>query len=202
MRTKNVKTGSYTYKDKSIAFNFYTELRAVDKVKFVTSVCDTLIDANYMSIIRDLVFNYQIINIFTDVVVPEIEDSPNPISVIEEFLDDTNVVEIVKANVDKELIAELEKAVDENIEYRTGIHKNTLGDALTSLIQTVEKKVKDIDTEGMMEMATKLNSISGEFTPEKVLQAYSETDMFKNRIYEKEQERQNHNATIKKIATK
>lgn len=202
MITKNVKTGAYTYKNESIPFNFYTELRAVDKIKFINAVCDTLIDTNYYSVIRDLVFDFQIVNVFTDVVVPELQDSPSPINIIEEFLDDTNIVEIVKANVDKKLIAELEKAVDENIEYRTGIHKNTLEDALTSLLHTVEQKINDVDTEGMMEMAMKLNSISDELTPERILQAYSETDMFKNRIYEKEQERQNHDAAIKKAATK
>lgn len=202
MITKNVKTGAYTYKNESIPFNFYTELRAVDKIKFINAVCDTLIDTNYYSVIRDLVFDFQIVNVFTDVVVPELQDSPSPISIIEEFLDDTNIVEIVKANVDKKLIAELEKAVDENIEYRTGIHKNTLEDVLTSLLHTVEQKINDVDTEGMMEMAMKLNSISDELTPERILQAYSETDMFKNRIYEKEQERQNHDAAIKKAATK
>lgn len=202
MITKNVKTGAYTYKNESIPFNFYTELRAVDKIKFINAVCDTLIDTNYYSVIRDLVFDFQIVNVFTDVVVPELQDSPSPISIIEEFLDDTNIVEIVKANVNKKLIAELEKAVDENIEYRTGIHKNTLEDALTSLLHTVEQKINDVDTEGMMEMAMKLNSISDELTPERILQAYSETDMFKNRIYEKEQERQNHNAAIKKAAIK
>lgn len=202
MITKNVKTGAYTYKNESIPFNFYTELRAVDKIKFINAVCDTLIDTNYYSVIRNLVFDFQIVNVFTDVVVPELQDSPSPISIIEEFLDDTNIVEIVKANVDKKLIAELEKAVDENIEYRTGIHKNTLEDALTSLLHTVEQKINDVDTEGMMEMAMKLNSISDELTPERILQAYSETDMFKNRIYEKEQERQNHDAAIKKAATK
>lgn len=202
MITKNVKTGAYTYKNESIPFNFYTELRAVDKIKFINAVCDTLIDTNYYSVIRDLVFDFQIVNVFTDVVVPELQDSPSPISIIEEFLDDTNIVEIVKANVDKKLIAELEKAVDENIEYRTGIHKNTLEDALTSLLHTVEQKINNVDTEGMMEMAMKLNSISDELTPERILQAYSETDMFKNRIYEKEQERQNHDAAIKKAATK
>lgn len=202
MITKNVKTGAYTYKNESIPFNFYTELRAVDKIKFINAVCDTLIDTNYYSVIRDLVFDFQIVNVFTDVVVPELQDSPSPISIIEEFLDDTNIVEIVKANVDKKLIAELEKAVDENIEYRTGIHKNTLEDALTSLLYTVEQKINDVDTEGMMEMAMKLNSISDELTPERILQAYSETDMFKNRIYEKEQKRQNHDAAIKRAATK
>lgn len=202
MITKNVKTGAYTYKNESIPFNFYTELRAVDKIKFINAVCDTLIDTNYYSVIRDLVFDFQIVNVFTDVVVPELQDSPSPISIIEEFLDDTNIVEIVKANVDKKLIAELEKAVDENIEYRTGIHKNTLEDVLTSLLHTVEQKINDVDTEGMMEMAMKLNSISDELTPERMLQAYSETDMFKNRIYEKEQKRQNHDAAIKKAATK
>lgn len=202
MITKNVKTSAYTYKNESVPFNFYTELRAVDKIKFINAVCDTLIDTNYYSVIRDLVFDFQIVNVFTDVVVPELQDSPSPISIIEEFLDDTNIVEIVKANVDKKLIAELEKAVDENIEYRTGIHKNTLEDALTSLLHTVEQKINDVDTEGMMEMAMKLNSISDELTPERMLQAYSETDMFKNRIYEKEKERKHTEAVIKESAKK
>ena len=202
MITKNVKTGAYTYKNESIPFNFYTELRAVDKIKFINAVCDTLIDTNYYSVIRDLVFDFQIVNVFTDVVVPELQDSPSPISIIEEFLDDTNIVEIVKANVDKKLIAELEKAVDENIEYRTGIHKNTLEDALTSLLHTVEQKINDVDTEGMMEMAMKLNSISDELTPERILQAYSETDMFKNRIVEKEKERKHTEAVIKESVKK
>ena len=56
MITKNVKTGAYTYKNESIPFNFYTELRAVDKIKFINAVCDTLIDTNYYSVIRDLVY--------------------------------------------------------------------------------------------------------------------------------------------------
>lgn len=202
MITKNVKTGAYTYKNESVPFNFYTELRAVDKIKFINAVCDTLIDTNYYSVIRDLVFDFQIVNVFTDVVVPELQDSPSPISIIEEFLDDTNIVEIVKANVDKKLIAELEKAVDENIEYRTGIHKNTLEDALTSLLHTVEQKINDVDTKGMMEMAMKLNSISDELTPERILQAYSETDMFKNRIDEKEKERKHTEAVIKESVKK
>lgn len=202
MITKNVKTGAYTYKNESVPFNFYTELRAVDKIKFINAVCDTLIDTNYYSVIRDLVFDFQIVNVFTDVVVPDFQDSPSPISIIEEFLDDTNIVEIVKANVDTKLIAELEKAVDENIEYRTGIHKNTLEDALTSLLHTVEQKINDVDTEGMMEIAMKLNSISDELTPERMLQAYSETDMFKNRIYEKEKERKHTEAVIKESAKK
>lgn len=200
MITKNIKTGAYIYKDKNILFNFYTELNAVDKIKFIKSVCDILIDTNYYSVIRDLVFDFQIINIFTDVVVPEIDDSPNPISVIEEFLNDTNIVKIVKANVDKKLIDELEIAVDENIEYRTGIHKNKLGDALASLINTIETKINNIDTEGMMEMATKLNNISGELTPQNILKAYSESDIFKKKFGEKlETNHENKTETKSKI---
>ena len=51
-------------------------------------------------------------------------------------------------------------------------------------------------------MAMKLNSISDELTPERMLQAYSETDMFKNRIYEKEKERKHTEAVIKESVKK
>ena len=67
MITKNVKTGAYTYKNESVPFNFYTELRAVDKIKFINAVCDTLIDTNYYSVIRDLVFNFIAISIIPSV---------------------------------------------------------------------------------------------------------------------------------------
>lgn len=187
--TKKVMTGSYVdYANdkKLVGFNFYTNLRKTEKASFVNTVTDTLIGLNYSHILRDMIFDFQIICMFTDVDVTEIVEAPNSLIRIEDLLEDTNIVDIVKANAEEGLIDELNKAVDLNIEYRTGIHRNGFEEALTKLINTIEKKINDVDTSSMMELAEKLSVVSGDITPERIVEAYSKTDAFKNNMDEVE----------------
>lgn len=179
----NVKIGAYdNIYGESVDFSFKTSLSASDKVKFVDFVSNSLLsDGGYYYVIKDIVFDFAIVYVFTDVDVSEIMESPNSIDEIEEFLKDTTIVEIVKLNVDDGVIEELEKAVVLNIEYRTGIHGNPIAESLASLLDTIERKVEGIDLGDMMDAAQALSGISGELTPEKMLEAYANTDMFKNR---------------------
>lgn len=194
---KNVKMGVYTCNGESISFNFYTNLRAVDKMKFVDTVTDYVVGNNYNSVIRDMMFDFTIIEIFTDVDITEITNSnTNAINMIEDLLDETNIAAIVRANAESGLIAELEKAVDDNIEYRTGVRRNPIADSISSLLNTVETKLAGIDTEGMMKMAQVISGMSGEMTPEKMLEAYSKSDMFKERYAQLLADRQKHDAEI------
>lgn len=186
-------TGSYFYNDESLNFDFYTNLSIVDKLEFVNSVTDTLVDGeNYNSIIRDLIFDYMIIKIFTDIDMSVIEDGDSSISIgdIEDFLEETNIVDVVKANVELGLIDELSDAIDKNIEYRTGIHKNPLGDALASLVNTLEKKLDGIDLDSMAEMASMLTGMTSDLTPESIVKAYTSTDVFKNNMKEIEESKE------------
>lgn len=179
--TRNVKTGVYVKNGESFNFNFYTTLRAYDKIQFVNSVTDTIIGDNYNSIVRDMVFDFMIVEIFTDVDVSNISKSDDVIDKVEDFLEATNIVEIVKANVDANLIEELNKAIDNNIEYRTGIHKNPITESLSHLLNTIDRKISDIDTDNLMKMAQVISNMSGELTPDKMLEAYSKSDMFKEK---------------------
>lgn len=197
---RQVKMGVYTKNDEGIAFNYYTSLRAVDKVQFVNYVVDTLVGDNYNSIIRNLVFDYAIINIITDIDTSYIDNSVSPISDIEDLLDETNIVDIVKINV-PELIDELDKAVDLAIEYKTGIHKNLIAESVSHLLNTIDKKVSGIDTEKMMEMAQVLSSISGELNADKVLEAYSKSDFFKQKYAELLESKSKTNTTAKNTKT-
>ena len=173
---RNTRTGVYTYNGEEVSFNFYTSISAYDKVRFVNTVVNTLVDDNYISVIRNLIFDFEIIDVFTDIDTSNIKD----INAIEQFLEETNIVEIVKANIDSNVIEELNKAVDDNIEYRTGIHKNPISESLSNLLNTLEEKVSGIDTEKMMEMAQIFSNVSGELTADKMLEAYSKSDLFKN----------------------
>lgn len=199
---KNVKMGVYTRNGESISFNFYTNLRAVDKMKFVDTVTGYVVGDNYNSVIRDMMFDFTIIDIFTDVDITEIVNSKtNSINMIEDLLDETNIAAIVRANAESGLIAELEKAVDDNIEYRTGVRRNPIADGISSLLNTIETKLAGIDTDGMMQMAQVISGMSGEMTPERVLEAYSKSDMFKERYAQLLADKERHDAAIEAAGT-
>ena len=179
---KNVKTGVYTYNSEETAFNFYTSLSAKQKVSFINAVVDTVVDDNYYDCLVDLLFDFEIIDKFTDVDLSIIVESGYQIDIIENFVDETNIAEIVKANVEQGLMEELRKSVDLCIEYRTGIHKNPLSESLSNLLDTIEKKVSGIDTENMMKMAKILSSVSGELTMDKLIESYSKSEIFKEKF--------------------
>lgn len=180
-----MKTGTYIRNNNTYTFKFYTDLSMFKKLKFINSVVDTVIsEENYNSIIRDLIFDYMLVKFFTDVDTEEIQNSANMIDAIELFLSETNIVDIVKANAEFGLIEELNKSIDLNIEYKTGIHPNPLNNALSSLLYTLERKIDSFDMNGAMEMASNFSGMTGEFTPESIVNAYMNSDMHKKNLVE------------------
>ena len=175
-----IKTGVYTLDGEDTPFAFYTSLNAYRKSQFVVSVCNTLIGDNYNYVLNDLVFDYFIVAIFTDIDVSEVQKSDNGISAMEEFVEKFKpVVDIVKANSVDGVLDELHKAIDLNIEYRTGVHINPISSSLANLIDTLTNKFNDFDLDKMMEIAEPMSKIVGELTPEKMLDAYAKTNIFK-----------------------
>lgn len=189
---KEVKMSVYTRKTEDIEetyeFKFYTDLTVAQKLLFVNSVTNLVVDENnYNSIIRDLIFNFYVVDVFTDISTEEFKQSPSFLNSVEQFLEETNIVDIVKANTLPALFEELNKAVDKAIEYKTGIHPSYIGDSLASLIKTIEKKVNEIDLNDMMGMVQKFAGMTGELTPESIVNAYMNTDIHKNNVIEIEE---------------
>ena len=181
----NMKTGAYTYNGEPYNFNFYTDLSSANKLKFVNSVVDLLVDeTHYNSVIRDIIFDYYTIKVFTTVDTEELDNSLTFLNDVEDFLLSTNIVEIVKANAFPTLFDELNAAVDKSIEYLTGIHPSPIADSLASLLSTIEKKINEVDLESMMGMAQKISGMIGEFTPESIVNAYMNSDMHKKNLAE------------------
>lgn len=182
---KEVKTGTYFKGEESFNFDFYTKLSSAKKVEFINSVTSLVVgDGNYNSVIRDLVFDFYLVDIFTTVNTVDLKTSDYFLDDVEEFLEETNIVDVVKANMEIGLIEELNKAVDLNIEYLTGIHPSPLNDALTSLMNTLERKINEVDLNSMMEMASKFSGMTEDFTPENVVKAYMSTDVYKKNVDE------------------
>ena len=175
-----VKTGVYTIDGKDNPFAFYTSLNAYRKSQFVVSVCNTLVGDNYNYVLDDLVFDYFVVAIFTDIDVSEVQKSDNGISAMEEFVDKFQpVIDTVKENAVDGVLDELRKAIDLNIEYRTGIHINPISSSLANLLDTLNNKFSGFDLDKMMEIAEPMSKIAGELTPEKMLDAYAKTNIFK-----------------------
>lgn len=197
---KEVKTGTYFKGEESFNFDFYTNLSTAKKVEFVNSVTSLVVDGvNYNSVIRDLVFDFYLIDIFTDINTVDFKTSDFFLNDVEEFLEETNIVDIVKANVEVGLIEELNKSVDLNIEYLTGIHPSPLNDALTSLMNTIERKISEVDLNSMMEMASKFSGMTEDFTLESIVNAYLNSDVHKENVVEIAEAKKKKDAITKKL---
>ena len=194
---KNIKTGTYTYNEESYNFNFGTDISVSDKAKFVNFVTGLVVDEeDYNSVIRDLVFNFCVIEFFTDINTTKIKESSTFVGVVEQFLEETNIVDIVKVNMVDGLLEELNNAVDKAIAYKTGISINPLTESLTSLINTLEKKVKEFDIGEMMEMAKTFSGMTGELTPDSIVNAYLNSDIHKKNLDEIEEVKRNKDNVI------
>lgn len=181
--------GTYFYNDESYNFKFATDLSAYRKMMFVNYVTNSIIDDDrYDSIVRDMIFNFGLVSIMTDIdtsfinVTGDDGNFINPIILIERFLEETNVVDIIKVNMEVGLLEELNNAVNKSVEYRTGIHPSPLNEALASLVNTLEKKVNELDTNSMMAMAQKFAGIVGELNEEKIVNAYMNSNLHKQNL--------------------
>lgn len=197
----NTMIGSYIRGDESYSFEFYTSLSAANKVKFVNSISDILVGENYNSVLRDLLFDFFVVDIFAiDVDTYEVRTSDYFLNDVEEFLDETNIVDIIKANAEDGVMEELSEALDKNIAFRTGIHPNPLNDALAGLVNTLEKKLSDIDLDAAMEMVSAFTGITEDFTPQSIMDAYMNTDIAKKNIKELEESKAKRNEFIDGLA--
>lgn len=175
-----VKTGVYTIDGKDNPFAFYTSLSAYRKAQFVNSVSDIIVGDNYNYVILDLAFDFCIVAIFTDIDTSDVQDADDGITAMEEFVDKFKpVIDTVKANVEDGVFDELNTAIDLNVEYRTGIHVNTISSSIANFIDTIERKIDGIDLNSMMDLAQSMADISDELTADKLLDAYAKTNIFK-----------------------
>lgn len=188
---KEMKNGVFTYNNESYNFEFKTSLSAYDKQVFVKTVVGNLVDdAGYDVVIKDLIFDFVIIEVFTNIDTSFINmkddegNDINPIILIEHFLEETNVVDIVKENMETGLLDELNRAVDLDIQYLTGIHPNPINEAITSLISTIEKKIGEVDLDSMMSMAQKFAGMTEDFTLDNIVNAYMNSDIHKSNLAE------------------
>lgn len=203
---KFIKEGYYEVDGVSNSFNFKTSLSTYEKLGFINNVTGLVVGDNYYSLAKDLFFDFILVTMFTDIEIYDLEDNKEDARVVinkaEYWVNETNVVEIVKSNMDYGLLEELQKAVEDNIEYKTGIHKNPFYpviNSLSNLINNVDKQLSGVDVNEMMKMAETFNSITGDLTPEKILDAYSKSDIFKDKYKKMLDDKKKHNDKVDEL---
>ena len=186
--TNEIMTGAYidTKTNKETLFTFKTNINVKDKIQFVSDVTALMVSENYFSFLKDLIFDFEIINVFTDIDVSEILNAADAIGEIENIVINTKIVEIVKSNVDNAILDELKIAVNSNIEYKTGVHNNIIEDSIVQLLSSIKSKIDSIDTETVLQMAETLSTLGNNVTSEGIVNAYANSPAFLESLKERE----------------
>lgn len=175
--------GTFTYEGNEYQFGFNTFLTKSQTIDFVQQVADAVVvDGNYYGFLTDLVFDCNIIRFFTDVDIAKfadgIDDTSEVVDFAEKFVNKSNISNIVRAYAEPGYIALLREFVDRNIEYKTGIHGNIIEEKIASFISTINDKIGSLDIEKTMNAVVSLSKMSGDFTPDKILSAFANSNAF------------------------
>lgn len=192
----------YTRNGEEIEFNYYTNLSMSKKLAFVNTVVSVVVgDDYYYPMLKDMIFDFQLVNFFSDVDtgIDFDDDSVELLDKIDEFLYESNAADVLKLNIDFDVLTELYDSIDKAIEYKTGIHPSSIADGIASLLDTVEKKFAGIDMDSMKDMANVFGKLQGNITPEKMLEAYAKSDVFKQQRDEVVEKQAKRDAAMEKV---
>ena len=176
-------TATYIDNDETVEFNYYLDVPMSRKLAFVDSVVDAVVGDNYYyPMLKDMMFDFRLVQLFSDIdtgVVNYGDSEEDVIDQIADFVERTNAADVLKVSINFDVVQELYDCVDKMIEYRTGIHPSPIVDGIAKLLDAVEKKFNDIDVDAMTGVAKVFGKLQGDITPDKMLEAYAKSDIFK-----------------------
>jgi len=183
---KKMYTGTYTVVDgeneKEITFNYKKELSSIERISFVNSIAETVINGtDYYPTLEGVMFGFELVRSFTDI------DTSNIVTIdeIDDFLEvNDNLIRTLFEVIDEKLIKGLMESTRKVIDHRLAIYESPLANSLDKLINTLETKLNEINVNDFMGFAKKLSDVPNELTAEKMLEAYANTDIFKKKFRE------------------
>lgn len=185
---RNIEVYEGTYYDnrleRTVDFEYTTELTAQQKVNFVNNVLEVIFSNDYCySIIKDEIIDVMLVDTFTNILKTD-EDFDYKLNAIDDFLNNTNVVNIIRENINPHLYEELVNAIDENISYKTGIDRNGISTALSSLLKTIEETVSAFDVDELTNALKEFGGLTDNLSEEKIMELYTKTDAYKKNYEE------------------
>ena len=189
---------TYISNGEETEFSYYTNPSMSKKFSFVRSVVDVVCgDDYYFPMIRNMIFDFYLIKFFSDIVV--YSEDKDSIDYVEEFLANNNAATIIKLGMDSDVLQELYENVDKMIEYKTGIHPSPIENVISKILDTLEQKFASIDVDAMTGMAKVFGKLQGDITPDKMLEAYAKSDIFKKQAKEVIANQKKREATMEKV---
>lgn len=175
-----LKRGVYTNTntDEVYEFGYKIDLTVSEKVYFVDNVMALVVGEYFYPMVREMIVDYAIIQYFTDV---KFDENLN-FDQIEQILAETNIVDIVKMNMKDGLLDELNRMIDVNIEYKTGIRMNRVDTMVEKLLDVIRVKVEEIDVQKVASLAEQLNGVKDELTPDRIVEAYMNSELNQKRM--------------------
>lgn len=196
-------TATYIDNGETVEFNYYLNVPMSRKLAFVDSVVDTVVGDNYYyPMLKDMIFDFRLVQLFSDIdtgVVNYGDAEEDVIDQIADFIERTNAADVLKVSINFDVIQMLHDTVDKMIEYRTGIHPSPIADGIANLLDTVEKKFANIDVDAMTGMAKVFGKLQGDITPDKMLEAYAKSDIFKKQHDEVVANQKKRDAAMEKV---
>lgn len=186
MSDQRITVEKYDYKGKEYTYSIYSNVNIIKKQTFVNTVVNMVVtDDGYQMLLKEKLFYFQLISVFTDIFVDsqaEIAERGFNLQEIVEFIDNTNVVATIAENLDDGVFEELTEAVNLSIEYKTGIHDDPIKQGLNQLISIIENKINKIDIDSLVGFAKIIKDNPDILSTDKAAEIYSKSDNFKKLI--------------------
>lgn len=178
--------GTYIHNGEQKEFHYSPSATYAEKTTFVKTVIDSVfVDGNYISLLKDVIFNFALVQMFTDIDLPS-----DDIDEFDTFDKETNIVTRLKealSETNYNLVGTLSSSVDESIEYRKNAPQNVQDDvstAIVGLIKTIQQKIEDFDLGVSSDEVIGLleNLGNSDINAENLVNAYLGSDAFKNNV--------------------
>lgn len=166
----------YKYNNEEIKYSIKPYVSILDRIKIIkdtTRIC--IIDDDYFSCLKDVAFNIALINVLTDIDLGDMS-----IDDTEDFIKNTDVITTIKNTVGENFIKELKQEANYNIEYKTGIHEDSISKCVSDFFKILNEKIRfdQIKANAILE---KLNSLDFEkLDINSLVDSYIKSEEFKN----------------------
>lgn len=166
----------YKYNNEEIKYSIKPYVSILDRIKIIkdtTRIC--IIDDDYFSCLKDVAFNIALINVLTDIDLGDMS-----IDDTEDFIKNTDVITTIKNIVGENFIKELKQEANYNIEYKTGIHEDSISKCVSDFFKILNEKIRFDQTKANA-ILEKLNSLDFEkLDINSLVDSYIKSEEFKN----------------------
>lgn len=185
-------------KQESVAFNYVKNPNRSELQEYVDAVVNVLVaDGHYHPLMRNIVADFLLIYIFSDIDVHDILESND--AAMEEYVNSNTIAAVIKDGFGTDLTNEIMEAIDDGIAYKVGFYKNPVSVEFAKLINKINNFATQINVDDMEKFIKNVNSIEDNLTADKIVNAYATSEEVATLYKEADKRREKQNDAILEI---